>query len=71
MNGHPAPLNLQALQSGGWAVGCVMMQQQEQSCWVRFNLPHELKTDAEVTHALKAKQVVGVLVHMVLEPLNL
>jgi hypothetical protein len=59
--GDPAPLTLQALQCGGWACGCVMMQQQEQSCWVRFNLPAQLKTDQEVAKALEAGNIVSIL----------
>lgn len=58
-DGHPAPLTLQALQSGGWVCGCVMMQQQEQSCWVRFNLPPELRTDPSVAQALQQGHLVG------------
>jgi hypothetical protein len=60
-DGHPAPLTLQALQSGGWVCGCVMMQQQEQSCWVRFNLPHELSTEADVAEALQQGRLVSTI----------
>jgi hypothetical protein len=58
-DGHPVPLTLQALQSGGWVCGCVMMQQQEQSCWIRFNLPPELRTDPSVAQALLQGHLVG------------
>lgn len=59
--GHPAALTLQALRSsGGWACGCVMMQRQEQSCWVRFKLPPELTADAEVAAAVRSKQLVSI-----------
>lgn len=56
--GHPAALTMQALLSGGWAVGCVEMQQQEQSCWVRFNLPHELVRTPAVLQALNRRELV-------------
>jgi hypothetical protein len=58
--GDPAPLTLQALQCGGWACGGVMMQQQEQSCWVRFKLPAQLKTDQEVAAALQGGNIVSI-----------
>ena len=57
--GHPCPLSMQTLQAGGWVVGCVLMQQQEQSCWVRFNLPPELRTDPDVAQALDEGHVVS------------
>lgn len=59
MSGHPAALTLQALESGGWACGCILIQQQEQSCWLRFNLPPELKTDKQVALLVLAGQMVG------------
>lgn len=57
--GHPLPLTLRALQSGGWACGCLMTQQQEQSCWVRFKLPSELVTDQLVLVPLSDKRLVS------------
>jgi hypothetical protein len=53
LSGHPMPLSLEALAGGssGWCCGCVQVQQQEQSCWVRFNLPEALKQDASVVEA--------------------
>lgn len=56
--GYPAALTMQALLSGGWAVGCVEMQQQEQSCWVRFNLPRELVRTPAVLQALNKRELV-------------
>jgi hypothetical protein len=47
------PLSLEALAGGssGWCCGCVQVQQQEQSCWVRFNLPEALKQDSSIVEA--------------------
>lgn len=53
LTGYPLPLSLEALAGGssGWCCGCVQVQQQEQSCWVRFNLPAALKQDSKVAQA--------------------
>jgi hypothetical protein len=60
ITGHPAPLTLESLtNSHGWCVGCVKLQQQEQSCWVRFNLPPQLKQDVEIQAQMNQKQLVS------------
>jgi hypothetical protein len=53
LSGYPLPLSLEALAGGssGWCCGCVQVQQQEQSCWVRFNLPAALKQDSSIVEA--------------------
>jgi hypothetical protein len=53
LTGYPMPLSLEALAGGssGWCCGCVQVQQQEQSCWVRFNLPEALKQDSSIVEA--------------------
>lgn len=61
VSGHPAPLTLQALQSGGWACGCILSQQQEQSCWLRFHLPPELKTDEQVATLVQEGQMSAIV----------
>lgn len=61
--GAPAALDLHLLGTGaasGWCCGCVQVQQQEQSCWIRFNLPPELKADNWVARALKLGCLVSI-----------
>jgi hypothetical protein len=57
--GHPCPLTPSALAAGGWAVGAVLHSNQQQSCWVRFNLPAELKSDAVIAALLEELELVS------------
>uniref|UniRef100_A0A383VH06 F-box domain-containing protein n=1 Tax=Tetradesmus obliquus TaxID=3088 RepID=A0A383VH06_TETOB len=61
LTGYPLPLSLEALAGGssGWCCGCVQVQQQEQSCWVRFNLPAALKQDSKVAEAADKELLEG------------
>lgn len=59
--GWPQLLRWGELRSGKvWAIGCVEQQQKEQSCWVRFNLPGELKVELGVSEAVAAGKLVSI-----------
>jgi hypothetical protein len=47
--GHPAPPDAEALLAGGaWYCGCTAAQMQEQSMWLHFALPVQLKSDPQL-----------------------